>query len=187
MSTGTTLVLNADMTPMSLLPVISLRWEDAIRQWYKGELEIIVNYDDWVVHSPSISVQVPAVVKLKEHINVKRRVKFSRYNLFLRDDFTCQYCGDKFHDNHKGLSFDHVIPRAKGGKTVWKNIVAACHQCNTEKGMKSIEPINKPAAPNYYQLVNKIRKTRLRIPHESWQDYLMWDENKIDWYKPNFK
>jgi len=102
-------------------------------------------------------------------------VAFTRFNLFLRDEFRCQYCGTR-HD----LTFDHVVPRAKGGITSWENVVAACSPCNLRKGSKLLRQTSmglrrKPRQPESEQLRNLGRKFPPNHLHESWMDFLYWD------------
>ena len=74
-------------------------------------------------------MKLPSVVSLKTYIRPSRRPAFTRFNVFLRDEFECQYCGDP-----NDLTFDHVVPRSKGGRTTWENVVTACSPCNLTKG-----------------------------------------------------
>ena len=95
------------------------------------------------VHSPSMTMRLPSVIALKDYIPAARQPAFTRFNVFLRDAFQCQYCGDRYptHD----LTFDHVIPRSRGGRTTWENVVTACGHCNLRKGNKL--PREMPHAP----------------------------------------
>ncbi len=79
-------------------------------------------------------MRLPSVIALKEYIPAARRPAFTRFNVFLRDAFACQYCSDRLptHD----LTFDHVIPRSRGGRTTWENVVTACGSCNLAKGSR---------------------------------------------------
>lgn len=96
------------------------------------ELDDFNETDDWV-RAVNFRVQVPRVVRLLEYDRVpKNTVKFSRRNIFLRDENRCQYCGDRYGTKH--LSLDHVVPRSRGGPTSWDNIVSACLRCNVSKG-----------------------------------------------------
>ena len=109
---------------------------------------------------------------------MNRSPAFTRFNLFLRDQFTCQYCATKFRAND--LTFDHVIPRARGGHTNWDNIVAACQSCNTRKGKKlpkeiGMYPLHPPRPPSIQMLQNHGRKFPPNFLHESWNDFLYWD------------
>lgn len=110
-------------------------WFDAVCLVYTGKANLIEEYDE-TVSSPSVTMNIPAVVQLKRAVATsKKAVKFSRINVFTRDDFRCQYCGDR--KAMRELNYDHVVPRVQGGKTVWNNIVAACYPCNTKKANKT--------------------------------------------------
>ncbi|MDB3864212.1 HNH endonuclease, partial [Alphaproteobacteria bacterium] len=103
---------------------------------------------------------------------------FTRFNVFLRDDFTCQYCCKKF--STKELTFDHLIPRSKGGLTNWENVVTSCSHCNWTKGSRSLSQvgfklIRKPKEPSQYSLRLKSKNFPSDYLHSSWRDYLYWD------------
>ena len=106
------LVLNADFRPLSYFPLSLWSWQDAIKAVFLNRVNIVAEYDR-VVHSPSMAIKLPSVISLKEYIPADRRPAFTRFNVFLRDRFSCQYCGDAFptHD----LTFDHIVPRSCGG------------------------------------------------------------------------
>lgn len=88
--------------------------------------------DDWI-RSVNFNIQAPRIIRLLHYDRVPRNaVKFSRRNVFLRDENRCQYCRRTFSPHH--LSLDHVMPRSRGGPTSWENVVAACLRCNTRKG-----------------------------------------------------
>jgi 5-methylcytosine-specific restriction endonuclease McrA len=168
------LVLNADFRPLSYYPLSLWPWQEAIKAAYLERVDIIAEYDHYV-HSPTTRIRVPSVVVLKEYVRPQRTVAFTRFNLFLRDEFRCQYCG-----THGDLTFDHVIPRAAGGITSWQNVVAACSPCNLRKGSKSLRQasmqLRKPALrPEVSQLQNSGRKFPPNFLHESWMDFLYWD------------
>ena len=115
---------------------------------------------------------------LKEYVPAARRPAFTRFNVFLRDAWECQYCGDRFRTQE--LTFDHVIPRSRGGITSWDNIVTACRCCNTKKGHRmphecSMYPQHKPMQPSVFELQEKGRKFPPNFLHESWGDFLYWD------------
>ncbi|MEO0674629.1 MAG: HNH endonuclease, partial [Pseudomonadota bacterium] len=116
-------------------------------------------------------------VSLKSYISHSRTPAFTRFNVFLRDSFSCQYCGSTERDM---LTFDHVIPRSKGGKTTWTNIVAACSPCNIKKGGRlpkhaRMFPHHTPVRPTMYELNDRGRAFPPQYLHDSWQDYLYWD------------
>ncbi|MBU2890452.1 HNH endonuclease [Celeribacter halophilus] len=168
------LVLNADYRPLSYYPLSLWPWQEAIKAVFLDRVDIVAEYDDYV-HSPSCKIRIPSVVVLKDYVKPQKRVAFTRFNLFLRDEFCCQYCGSRGE-----LTFDHVIPRARGGVTSWENIVAACVPCNLKKGSKSLKQVRMslrkpPRAPGAEELRNIGRKFPPGHLHESWMDYLYWD------------
>ena len=183
---ASTLVLNADYTPLSIIPISSISWKDAIKISFVGHATPVEYYDDWRVNSPSMSFPVPCIMISGTYIKKKHHVRFSRSNLLIRDDFTCQYCEKKL--NSFDLTVDHVIPRVKGGKTKWENIVCACYVCNSIKGHKSkMKPIRQPFKPDYYQLLENARKLPIKIPSEKWIKYLGWKDELITIVSPDRK
>jgi len=98
----------------------------------KVELDEVHESEDWI-QAVNFLIQVPRVIRLLHYDRVPRNsVKFSRRNIFLRDEHRCQYCERQF--GTPNLSLDHVMPRSRGGKTTWENIVCACRKCNIRKG-----------------------------------------------------
>lgn len=168
-----TLVLNADFRPLSYFPLSTWGMEQTIYQLVKERIDVVEEYDI-AIHSPSTVIQLPSVVALREYKPTKKLVSFTRFNVFLRDGFKCQYCGGQF--DPRDLTFDHVTPRCKGGKTSWTNVVAACQICNALKGHRStMKPFIEPFKPNVYQLQEAGRKFPPKYLHDSWRDYLYWD------------
>ena len=168
------LVLNADYRPLSYYPLSLWPWQEAVKAAWLDRVDIVAEYDH-VVRSPSTVFRLPSVVVLKDYVKPQKRVAFTRFNLFLRDEFSCQYCGAK-----GDLTFDHVAPRAAGGITSWQNVVAACAPCNLRKGAKSLRHAGMhlrkpPRAPAAEELRNMGRKFPPNHLHESWMDYLYWD------------
>src|SRR5688500_16337839 len=106
------LVLNADFRPMSYFPLSLLSWQEAIGAVVGERVSVVAEYDAWA-RSPSTRIRLPSVVALRRYRPRARRVAFTRYNVFLRDRFTCQYCGDTLPPAR--LTFEHVVPRSKGG------------------------------------------------------------------------
>ena len=107
------LVLNADFRPMSYFPLSLLCWEDAVHAVFNERVSVVAEYDTWV-RSPSTKIRLPSVVALRKYQPTARRVAFTRFNVFLRDRFTCQYCFETFTSS--ALTFEHVIPRSRGGQ-----------------------------------------------------------------------
>ncbi len=168
------LVLNADYRPLSYYPLSLWPWQEAIKAAYLDRVDILAEYDQ-VVHSPTMEIRIPSVVVLRDYVQPQAKVAFTRFNLFLRDGFRCQYCGSK-----GDLTFDHVVPRAAGGVTSWQNVVAACSPCNLRKGSKSLKAsglqlAKPPRQPQAEQLRNMGRKFPPNLMHESWIDFLYWD------------
>lgn len=173
-----TLVLNANYSPLSLIPISSISWKDAIKVAFLGHAKPIEYYDDWLVRSPTTSFRVPAVIISSTYIKKKNGVRFSRNNLLIRDNFTCQYC-DKTLNSHD-LTIDHVIPRVRGGKTRWDNVVCACYVCNSIKGHRSnMKPRSQPVKPDYYRLLDNAKKMPMKVPSDKWLPYLNWDPGLI--------
>ncbi len=128
-----TLLLTPWMTPHRIVT-----WQEAITLLYNGKVEVLETYEGQTISSPSVTIPMPSVARLIKPIAaMKKNVKFSRQNVLLRDNFMCQYCGKKAP--MKALNYDHILPRSKGGKTTWLNIVTACYPCNTKKGDRSLK------------------------------------------------
>ncbi|MCY4303863.1 MAG: HNH endonuclease [Aestuariivita sp.] len=168
------LVLNADYRPLSYFPLSLWSWQDAIKAAWLDRVDIAAEYEK-VVRSPSTELKIPSVVVLKDYIRPKKHATFTRFNLFLRDKFSCQYCGAKGE-----LTFDHLVPRSAGGLTSWTNVVAACAPCNLRKGSKSLKQSGlrlrkSPYRPSAEELRNLGRKFPPNFLHESWMDFLYWD------------
>ena len=132
------LVLNADFRPLSYFPLSLWPWQEAIKAVFLDRVNIIADYDR-VVRSPTFEMRLPSVISLKEYIPSARRPAFTRFNVFLRDRFTCQYCGERLPTQE--LTFDHVVPRSRGGRTTWTNVVTACSVCNLRKGHQLPQPL----------------------------------------------
>ncbi len=171
------LVLNADFQPLSYYPLSLCSWQDAIKAVFLERVSVIESYEQ-VVHSPSISFKLPSVVALKNFVMQHRRPVFTRFNVFLRDNFTCQYCYQRYSANE--LTFDHLVPRYFNGKTTWNNVVSACTSCNLKKGRRLLKHSDMklkkiPKQPTSTQLQNNGRNFPPNFLHESWRDYLYWD------------
>ena len=168
------LVLNADYRPLSYYPLSLWSWQDTIKAVFLDRVNIVSEYDI-AIRSPSFQMRLPSVVSLKNYVTPSRNPAFTRFNVFLRDRFQCQYCGSR-----EELTFDHVIPRARGGQTTWENVVAACSPCNLRKGSAhprdiGMWPHQMPFQPSVADLHNNGRAFPPNYLHESWLDYLYWD------------
>ncbi len=166
-----TLLLNSDAQPVSLLPLSAIEWKEAITYLWLDKVTVLEWYDDWVVRSERWETRVPAVIMLKQMMKRKNKPRFSKYNVFLRDLNTCQYCGNQFgRDN---LTLDHVLPVSRGGKTNWENIVTACAPCNNAKGNSTEpRPLQDPYQPDYWDLATKRKRLDIQVRHPSWREFL---------------
>lgn len=154
-----------------------ISWRRAVILWFEGKVEVVEEYSDFNLTSMSITIKCPAVVRLFAYVNGNRnKVKFSRVNVFSRDKYSCQYCGSQPGTSY--LTYDHVVPRSKGGKTVWENIVTCCLPCNSKKAARTpaeakMPLLNKPVKPDWNP------RTRLIVcmptTPDQWRDYLYWN------------
>ena len=141
-------------------------WKDAVTRMFSGKVEVLVQYDEVLAHidrqtlgtfpelkralrqvigtdAEEMTIKVPAVAVLRRKISAtKTGVKFSKINVCLRDDFRCQFCGKKLPMSQ--LNYDHVVPRSKGGRTTWDNIVMSCLPCNDRKRDRTPEEAGMP-------------------------------------------
>ena len=171
------LALNADFRPLSYFPLSLWSWQDTIKAVFLERVTIVSEYDAYI-HSPSITMRLPSVIALKDYVQQSPNPAFTRFNVFLRDRFECQYCTKEFQAID--LTFDHVVPRSKGGRTTWENVVAACSKCNLLKGNKlpkdcGMFPRCPPRQPSTWQLQENGRRFPPNHLHHSWRDYLYWD------------
>ena len=171
------LVLNADFRPLSYFPLSIWAWQDAVKAVFLDRVSVLSEYET-LVHSPRLTMRLPSVIALKDYIPAARRPAFTRFNVFLRDSFECQYCGQS--KPTPDLTFDHVIPRSRGGRTSWENVVTACGPCNLRKANKlprecQMQPRMEPRQPTSWELQENGRSFPPNHLHESWRDYLYWD------------
>ena len=143
-----------------------------ISEFTQADPQSWTNESDWI-HSVNFSLMVPRVIRLNFYDRVPRlTLRFNRRNLFARDSNTCQYCG-KSNPLSK-LSFDHVIPKSRGGKTTWDNVVGCCLKCNGKKGDSTpveagMKLIRKPVRPRQ----NPLLSVKLNNPkYDSWRTFL---------------
>ena len=148
------LVLNADFRPLSYYPLSPWPWQEVVKAVFLDRVEVVSTYDK-TIHSPSFEMRLPSVVSLKQYVAQDRPPAFTRFNLFLRDAFSCQYCGAG-----EELTFDHLIPRSRGGRTPKE---------------AHMHPARHPRRPSMYELQDHGRRFPPNHLHESWLDYLYWD------------
>jgi 5-methylcytosine-specific restriction endonuclease McrA len=166
-----TLLLNSDAQPVSWLPLSTLTWQEAVKYMVLEKARVLSWHDGWIIHSSNWETPVPAVMMLTEYTKPKMTIRYSKGNVFLRDNYICAYCGKFLDKNH--CTLDHVIPVSHGGKTTFENTVTSCGPCNASKGNnKKIVPKYKPKRPDYWELVGKRKKMPIVVKHPSWLDYL---------------
>ena len=168
------LVLNADYAPLSYYPLSLWPWQTAIKAVFLERVDIVASYERQV-RSPSLDMKIPSVIALRQYVRPSEFPAFTRFNVFLRDRFCCQYCGSPHN-----LTFDHVIPRRLGGRTTWENIIAACAPCNMNKGGRTpkqagMRPQVEPIRPTSWQLQQHGKSFPPNFLHETWRDWLYWD------------
>jgi 5-methylcytosine-specific restriction endonuclease McrA len=165
------LVLNLDYTPISVCTV-----QRAFLLVFLNKAEIVKANSQHSIHTISRSYPMPSVIKLGRYVNVPYKgVVLSKENVFKRDGFQCQYCGTQ-----KDLTLDHLIPKAKGGKTSWNNLVTACRKCNSMKGDYTPEQAGlqlnfKPFKPSYIMYLKELSS---RI-YEEWKPFLETKKSKV--------
>lgn len=162
-------------------PIKVISWQRAVTLLFLGKIEILEEYED-ELRSSVLVIKVPAVVRLLNTFRrVKKPVKFSRVNIYARDGYKCQYCGAKMKVSD--LTYDHVVPRAQGGKTIWTNIVTCCDACNVRKGGRTpfqagMRLLSRPVQPEWVPAL-VVRISTKSIP-QAWTDYLYWTGNLGD-------
>lgn len=168
-----TLVLNVTYEPVKIV-----NWQRAMTLWAQNKVEIVAEHET-EVRAVRFSFRLPSVVRLLKYVRIRGgrgAAPFTRANIFRRDDFRCQYCAEPFKG--EDLTFDHVIPAARGGRKVWENIVSSCVPCNRKKSDRTPEeagmPLRKqprqPHASPLYKVSLGYRKTP-----ESWRSWLYWN------------
>ncbi len=175
----TVLLLNAGFEP---LRVVS--WQRAFTLVFQQKVEILEEYHECVA-TVSTRFKVPAVIKLRRWVNLKRKmpvIRFSRANIYVRDEYRCQYCHKRFAERE--LTLDHVKPVVRGGKKTWENIVAACVRCNQKKSDRSPEEagfrlLRIPVAPHW--LPGMMGAIRMKMAPPVWAPYLSREEENFEY------
>jgi 5-methylcytosine-specific restriction endonuclease McrA len=131
-----------------------------------GKIEIVEEYSDRTVRSMTISMKVPSIVRFLNKVRrKKKKVKFSRENVYARDKAKCQYCHLKITKTES--TYDHVIPKSQGGRTTWDNIVIACKDCNQKKGGRT---------PSQAKMGLKVRPVRPKTLPNTWNMSFQWTD-----------
>lgn len=163
------LVLDVDFRPLRVE-----HWQKVICDYFLGgKLEVVEYSRDRTIKGVTQDYPMPSVVRVLRRFKRDRiAVKFSRLNIYSRDAFTCQYCATRFPT--EDLTFDHVIPRAQGGKTCWENIVTCCVDDNAKKGNRTpveagMKLLRQPKKPRWLPVVT-VDASRTSVPPE-WEPY----------------
>lgn len=170
------LLLNITYEPLKII-----NWKRAITLLLLDKVEVVEEYTR-DIHSVSFTIKLPSVVRLLRLVKKpKTPVKFSRQNIYARDKYSCQYCGGRF--SSEDLTYDHIIPKSRGGKTRWDNIVTCCMQCNRKKGGRTpaeahMKLIRKPSRPTWLPAL-RITIGFREVP-QSWRDYLYWNIELVE-------
>ena len=166
------------MRTLLLLPWMAphkiISWQRAVVLVILEKAEVLEEYDETLGR---VSFKMPAVVRLtKGGLARKHSVRFSRINVYTRDGFRCQYCGVKkgMHE----LNYDHVLPRVRGGRTEWENIVTSCYACNDRKGSRTPEEagmrlLRKPIKPKTLPTLSAFHVDTAEIP-PVWQPFCQY-------------
>ncbi|KAL7580749.1 hypothetical protein ACA910_001032 [Epithemia clementina (nom. ined.)] len=182
------LVLNADFQPLSYLPLSMWHWQEAVKAVFNGKVTVVDVYPDVVIRAATLRIPLPSVIALTEYVSpqfLHHKPAFTKRNVFLRDEYRCQYCNDFFHT--RDLTLDHVVPRSQGGHLNWENAVTCCTGCNGKKGCMGLHEIQSkwgmklrapPRIPSQYELAMIASRMLPRKVHPTWQPYLPQDARK---------
>lgn len=173
------LVLNSDGSPLSITPISTCSWREAITAVYLDQVVPLHHHENWVVHSASMEFPVPSVIMHKRWSRRSKYVKYSKTNVFLRDSYTCQYCHQVFP--RVELTVDHWIPKVDGGLSNWENILTACKSCNGAKGHHRTgwTPRSMPRKPTYGELMSSTKSIPIAIRDANWNLYLGWNPELV--------
>jgi 5-methylcytosine-specific restriction endonuclease McrA len=158
------LVLNQDFSPVSICTI-----QRAFLLVYLEKAYLVSRANGSMIRTVSFAYPMPSVIRLKNYVHIPYRgVVLTRQNIFKRDGFRCQYCGTS-----GDLTLDHVVPKARGGKTTWANLVTACKSCNARKGDYTPEELGltirtRPFRPSYVMFLRDYSG----YAYEEWIPYL---------------
>jgi 5-methylcytosine-specific restriction endonuclease McrA len=192
------LVLNRNYQPVNITTVrrAFVLLYQGIAQAIDREMRVF-DFDSWaelsaeleedVIHTVSRTIRAPRVIVLQVYDRFPRaRVRFSRQNIYLRDGLTCQYCQQRLPRSE--LNLDHVIPRSRGGRTTWENVVCSCIACNVRKGGRTPQEagmrlMKTPTRPRWSPFAKELGG---RLLHEDWRPFLTltsasyWNAELVD-------
>lgn len=179
-------MLNANGEPLSQIPLSIVRWQTALKLIFTNKAKILKEYDHWIVRSQKLEMKVPSIIIMINQVHWRKQLKYSRNNVYLRDNFTCQLQITKKCKSVHGkvklseLTLDHIVPRSRGGKTSFLNVCASCKDCNSVKGSdETIIPKKAPHKPDYYEILAKRKSLPISIRDEHWRAFLDWNDSLI--------
>ena len=158
-------------------PICTVNWFDAFCQILRGAAVLVEEYPDRKINSVRKAYPMPSVIQLKKFVNHRKSIRFSRENVWLRDEGKCAYC-QKQCSRHN-FTYDHIMPKTAGGKTGWDNVVVACIKCNQLKGGRTPKEAGMtlhahPGAPKTLSGFRKSIRVRKNMP-KTWAFYLQSD------------
>lgn len=165
-----TLLLNVGYEPVRVVS-----WQRAVTMIWLDKVDVVSEYDQ-VLRSSTIEIQMPAVMRLRRYHPHIESVKFKRHFVYARDRWNCQFCQKRFPASQ--LTYDHVLPKSRGGRTTWENIVTSCSPCNHEKGDRTPEEagmklLKKPVKPRWFPEVI-VRALEANEVPDQWYDWISW-------------
>ncbi len=179
MITGRVLLLNFSYEPLGTVGVAR-----AVCMWFREKVSIEEYDGDNVLHSPSTTIRVPSVIRLKTYVNVRRKRRetaMKRARIYIRDKYRCQYCGD--HKHAKDLTLDHILPRAQSGESTPQNLVTACVPCNQRKGNRTPEQARMPLLTpqkNFNIGLDRVLLCHYAESRPEWKKYLFMEEFEFE-------
>lgn len=162
------LLLNADYFPLQ-----AISWQRAMTLYFQEKVDVVV-MSGLKIHSATQAWEVPSIIVLKKYKNGHARVSMSRDNLYIRDGYTCAYCGLMLKGRVKDLTLDHIVPKSRGGRSTWENLVTSCGPCNTKKADRTPEEASMPLLKDAFKPSRKelvlYSVSKRQFPHE-WLDF----------------
>lgn len=170
-----TLVLNSQYMPLSVFPdLYTIPVEEAIDRYLKGKCNVVHWYHRPVLTPSRTDLKWPSIVVNHNNKSFEKEVRLKKSTLFYRDHCKCKFCGVDL--TLSNMTFEHLIPRSKGGGHDWKNLVLACESCNHKKGDSM--PVGQwkvdraPRAPSFWDLIETRKKFPVYIDDPEWQQFL---------------
>jgi 5-methylcytosine-specific restriction endonuclease McrA len=173
------LLLNADFRPLTMAPISTLTWRESVSAVFDDSVIVVDEHDAWA-RSARSAIRLPSVLALKSQVNISRPAALTRHNLFVFYRFRCAFCGGRFHS--RDLTFEHILPRARGGVSSWQNLVPACVPCNSAKGCRlpheaGMPLLVEPRHPTVAEINARAAEcVSLEAVPKNWLDYIYWGQ-----------